>query len=576
MLISRVMRPSIPLVVVAALSCALLPACTEADDPLAAGTSKSIGPDGGFIEAGALRITFPPGALGASTEFTITPTGDGPPALGAAYRVTPQVTLGQRATLEYTFTAAEVEGRDPRRLVIVRDIGSSYAPLPLEGIDFDAQVVTCTDDAMAAHYGLVLSSNAPGDTDTDTDTDSDTDATDTTPSTTTDASDTEAATDAGTEGTTTQGGDTTTTGGESSSSTGEGTTGPGECGDGSVNPGEVCFIEGLSFDAPAGPRAVLATDLDGDGHADLIVAGGTDDAVGVRLGNGTGILIADATYPVGNDPSSLRLVDLDGDGVDDLVVTLAGDQTVGVLLGAAEGTFGDVTPYDAGGNGPLAIGIGDINEDTFLDVAIAKTSANIAFLPGDGTGALGAATAIVIGGASPNVHVGDFSGDDNLDVVSIVGSDLVLVSGNGAGLFGAPATTAIGAPTTAFAVADLNGDGNDDAAVASEGLVTIALGNGVGGFGGGVPFAVGAGTVAITAADINADGELDLITVDATDETVTVLVGNGLGAFDDTFVFSTGTNPSAVAVADFNDDGVGDIAVTNRDDDDTTILLSSP
>lgn len=563
MLISAAMRPSIPLVV-AALSCAILPACNESDDPLASGTSKSIGPDGGSVEAGALRITFPPGALGALTEFTITPTADGPPALGAAYRVTPQITLGQRATFEYTFTAGEVEGRDPNRLVIGRDIGGSYSPLPLEGIDFDAQVVTCTDDAIATHYGLVLSSNSS----TDTDTDTDTDTTDTDPtSSTTDGTETD--------GTTTMGGDTTTAGSESSS-TGEGTTGPGACSDGTVNTGEVCFIEGLSFAAPAGPRAVLATDLDGDDNADLIVAGGTDNAVGVRLGNGTGILIADATYPVGTNPSSLRLVDLDGDGIDDLVVTLQGDQTVGVLIGTAEGTFGDVTPYDAGGTGPLAVGVGDINEDTFLDLAVAKTSTGIAFLPGDGTGALGAATAVTIGGASPDVFVGDFSGDDNLDLVSIVGSDLVLVSGNGAGLFGAPSTTAIGAATTAFTVADLNGDGNDDAAVASEGLVTIALGNGVGGFGGGVPFAVGAGTVAVTTADVNADDELDIITVDATDETVTILIGNGLGAFDETFTFATGNNPSAVAVADFNGDGVGDIAVTNRDDDDTTLLLSDP
>ena len=94
--------------------------------------------------------------------------------------------------------------------------------------------------------------------------------------------------------------------------------------------------------------------------------------------------------------------------------------------------------------------------------------------------------------------------------------------------------------------------------------------------GGGVPFAVGAGTVAVTTADVNADDELDIITVDATDETVTILIGNGLGAFDETFTFATGNNPSAVAVADFNGDGVGDIAVTNRDDDDTTLLLSDP
>ena len=335
------MRSVVPLLV-AALACAIVPACNESEPTVATSESRSIGPDGGTIEAGALRITFPPGALAALTEFTITPTADGPTALGAAYRVSPQLSLAVPAVLEYTFTVAEVNGRDPTRLVIGRDIGGSYSPLPREGIDFDARVVTCTDDALATHYGLIVSSNIPGETDTDSDTDTDTDSgidTNATGSGTVDPSTTtDDPTVTDTDSTTTDGSTTT---GDGSTTTGDATTGPGECGDGSVNTGEVCFIEGLSFDAPAGPRAILATDLDGDSNADILVAGGTDNAIAVRSGNGTGILIADATYPVGTNPSSLLLSDLDGDGVDDLIVTLQGDQTVGVMIGAGDGTFGE-------------------------------------------------------------------------------------------------------------------------------------------------------------------------------------------------------------------------------------------
>ena len=183
------MRSVVPLLV-AALACAIVPACNGSEPTVATAESQSIGPDGGSIEAGALRITIPPGALSALTEFTITPTADGPTALGAAYRVSPQLSLAVPAILEYTFTVAEVQGRDPERLVIGRDIGGSYSPLPREDINFDTRIVTCTDDSLALHYGLIVS-DITGDTDTDADTDvaSETDPTEgstTEPTTTTD------------------------------------------------------------------------------------------------------------------------------------------------------------------------------------------------------------------------------------------------------------------------------------------------------------------------------------------------------------------------------------------------------
>ena len=559
--------------VAAVLACAILPSCTEPDEPNQAGQMvKAIGPDGGVLEAGSLRVTIPAGALTALTEFTLTATGDGPPALGVNYSLRPQVPLATPITLAYTFSGGEVSGRDPNQLVIGRDGGGAHTPLPRTDIDFDTQVVTCTDDSIAAYYGLMVSSSIPGaDSDTDTDTDP---GTDTDPSSSSSDTAESSSTSGDTDGTSSTGDDSTGSGSETGTT--EGTTGDGACNDGDVNPGEVCFIEGLAFDAPAGPRALLTTDVNGDGDIDLVVAGGSDNTIDIRTGNGSGILVADSSYPVGANPSSLALADLDGMNGPDLIVTHQDDHTVGVLLSNGDGTFAAVVNYPVGSNGPLRVSVADIDEDTFLDVAVAKTSNDIALLGGDGTGALGAATAVSVGGAALDVFAADFSGNDNLDLVSIIGSDLVIAAGNGAGLFGAPATTAIGSATTAFAIADFNGDGDLDAAVTSDGLVTIALGNGVGGFGGGVPFAVGAGTTAITAADVNADGDLDLITVDATDQVVTVLTGNGAGSFDESTTFAVGQAPSAVAVADFNGDGVGDIAVTNTDDDNTTLLLSDP
>lgn len=90
---------------------------------------------------------------------------------------------------------------------------------------------------------------------------------------------------------------------------------------------------GYSSGAFAG-MAIAVGDVNGDGHPDLAVAGGSgpNGKVGVLLGNDDGTFRVPITYSFGNVPDSIAIADLNGDGRPDLVVGDWGDFSVDALL----------------------------------------------------------------------------------------------------------------------------------------------------------------------------------------------------------------------------------------------------
>ena len=558
------------------------------------GGSQSIGPAGGEVASadGLFRLIFPAGALASETTIRIQPTLEAPISIGTAYTVSPRPEVTQDITAIYDWSTTNIGDRDPNQIVIARDIGAEWETLRRTEINFDNRTVTCLDDAVSFNYGLITSASIPGDTDTDTDTDTDGDTdpgtgteTDTTTVTsTTDpmTSTTDPSTETGDNTTSTSG--STDTGEPTGTTAATATTGSTETGDPPAacdnmvaEAGEVCLVEGITYNGPLDPRAVAAADLDGDNNIDLVVAGGGADQVTVRRGNGNGIFLAEVAYDVGTNPSAIILSNVDGTAGLDLIAANEDDDSISVLSGNADSTFADQTAFDIDGNGPVRLAIADIDEDMNLDVFTANSNTAFSIMLGDGAGMFTAGTDVIVGGAQADVQFGDFNGDNNLDAVVAVGTTFALAAGNGAGAFGAPTPTAVGTAVTALALDDFNGDNNlDVAAATSGGTVNIFLGNGGGLFGPAVPFTIGMGTVAMQTRDMDGDGELDLVTVDGTDDTVSILLGNGVGSFGDAVTLSVGEDPRDLAIADFNNDTQLDVAVVNFADDNTSILLSSP
>jgi subtilisin family serine protease len=298
---------------------------------------------------------------------------------------------------------------------------------------------------------------------------------------------------------------------------------------------------------PAGfiPTAVVSGDFNGDGKLDWAVANGGDNTIWVYLGNGDGTAqLPTIVHLAGFAPVALAAADMNGDGKLDLVVAEVDSLAVAVLLGNGDGTFGPELSFTVPGF-PESLAVADFNNDGKPDVVVglALGIAEIACLPGDGTGKLGA----------PLIHYGQ--------------SD--------------------GAAFTTFAVAsaDLNGDGFPDVVALdfslsiSGTLITSQMGNA----GARVYLNQGDGTfkltqqvfhdtsvdqgpqsgqavTAVALADVNGDGCVDAVTLDSLG-TATFFPGLCDGTFDTSNkrIFGTGIIASAAALADFNGDGKLDL-----------------
>src|SRR5256885_8651870 len=201
-----------------------------------------------------------------------------------------------------------------------------------------------------------------------------------------------------------------------------------------------------------GANAVALSDLNSDGHLDLIVAnacpsGGcsndTEGVVSVRVGNGDGTFQAPNNYGSGgNRPTFVEVGDLNGDGKPDLAVAnlcrsgndCSVDDTgeVSVLLGNGDGTFQAAMRYGSGGFSPMSVAIADVSRDGKADLLVAN----------------------------------------HCDVLECMGSlrgSVGVLLGNGDGTFQTPVSYySGGGRAVALAVADLNGDGDLDLAVANE------------------------------------------------------------------------------------------------------------
>ena len=270
-----------------------------------------------------------------------------------------------------------------------------------------------------------------------------------------------------------------------------------------LNDGVGGFDAPIAVDAIANASNLVIADVDRDGNADILTAGGQTafvtgpNEVLIQFGDGQGGFTDGGRVQVGNNPTDMAFADLNGDGNGDLITAHESDETVGVRLGNSGDGF-DALAVTNVPRGALRVIATDVDGDRNRDVVVLSTStlddeAQLVPLLGDGQGGLTRADALATGllrEDATDFDVGDFNGDGAPDFAiahaetGVNPDHVTIVMNDGGGNIARATELDMGNSLNDTLVTDLNRDGRDDVIgiARNAGEAHIRLGNGDGTF----------------------------------------------------------------------------------------------
>ena len=341
--------------------------------------------------------------------------------------------------------------------------------------------------------------------------------------------------------------------------------------------GDGTFGPSQHYAAGTACTALAIADMDNDGHLDVLVNNRTPgtETLTIAYGNGDGTFRESGVgYYPGADAYALAVGDFDEDNRMDVAVVNQSTNQVSILLGLVSRSTHATAPT------PTAVVVADFNRDGHLDLAVSTRSGVVSVLLGDGHGGFGAASSWSTGLGSNALVAGDLNGDSYPDLaVSNFSSNTVSVLINdGSGGFLDPVDYATDTGPGRVAIADFQPDGIPDLVIANEvHTVSVFPGKGDGTFDTRHDSEAGADPVDLAVGDLDQNGRKDLAVLLSCSDQVSVLLN-----LKHDFEFGTphdapvGLNPWSVAIADVNRDGQNDGVVANRGGNTVSVLTASP
>jgi cysteine-rich repeat protein len=167
---------------------------------------------------------------------------------------------------------------------------------------------------------------------------------------------------------------------------------------------------------------VIAVDLDGDGLLDLVYLNGQPtQGAATSLNQGDRTFDLAFAITVGVEPTELVSGDFDKDGTIDIVIAHQADNNVSFFSGKGDGNFNFQSVVNLPvGEAPGAIAVADVDNDSFLDVAVVNLNANTAtLLLGIGSVAVSAPIVFSTGQLPSEILLEDINGDGAIDLLTL-------------------------------------------------------------------------------------------------------------------------------------------------------------
>lgn len=230
-------------------------------------------------------------------------------------------------------------------------------------------------------------------------------------------------------------------------------------------------------------------------------------------------------------PKYFRVADFNRDSRPDVLLTDSFASGVVVLLGQGDGSFAAPVTSSFSGRA-YGLGVGDCNNDGFLDIAVSLTGPTntVEVALGNGDGSFRTAIPVTVQMTIGAIALGDFDGDSRADLAAVDDLKLRIWRSNGDGTFATPSTD------MALSYQSFGSSGR---------LLT---------------------------ADLDGDTRLDLVAVNGRDFSFPLLFGQGNGTFSEVASPIYGGTVNGAVVGDGNGDGMLDVLTTHAQADGPVAL----